>query len=143
AERRAAAPILPLHLFRIRTFTLTSLIGVSTGATLFAAVFFLSLYLVNVLGVSATEAGVTLIPMTLSMVFCSIVSSQIVQRTGRYKAVIIGGMVVMVAALWWLTTLSTTTSIWMVRLRMIVLGIGLGPSLPLLSLAMQNAVPRQ
>ncbi len=143
AERRASTPILPLHLFRIRTFALTSLIGVSVGATLFAAIFFLSLYLVNVLGVSATEAGVTLIPMTLSMVFSSLVSSQIVQRTGRYKAVIISGMVVMVAALWWLTTLSTTSSIWMVRLRMIALGLGLGPTMPLLNLAMQNAVPRQ
>ncbi len=142
AERRAAAPILPLHLFRIRIFTLTSLIGVSVGATLFAAVFFLSLYLVNVLGVSATQAGVTLIPMTLSMVFCSILSSQIVQRTGRYKPAILAGMVVMVAALCWLTTLTTTTSLWMVRLRMIALGIGLGPTMPLLNLAMQNAVPR-
>ncbi|WP_129672716.1 MDR family MFS transporter [Candidatus Chloroploca sp. Khr17] len=143
AERRAASPILPLYLFRIRTFTLTSLIGVSVGATLFAAIFFLSLYLVNVLGVSATEAGTTLIPLTLSLVFGSIVSSQIVQRTGRYKLIIIVGMAIIVAALWWLTTLSPETSIWMVRLRMIVLGLGLGPALPMLNLAMQNAVPRE
>lgn len=143
AERRAAAPILPLHLFRNRTFALTSLIGVSVGATLFAAIFFLSLYLVNVLGVSATEAGTTLIPLTLSLVFGSIVSSQIVQRTGRYKLIIIAGMAIIVAALWWLTTLSPETSIWMVRLRMIALGLGLGPALPMLNLAMQNAVPRE
>lgn len=143
AERRAAAPILPLHLFRVRTFALTSLIGVSVGATLFAAIFFLSLYLVNVLGVSATEAGTTLIPLTLSLVFGSIVSSQIVQRTGRYKLIIITGMGIIVGALWWLTTLTPETSIWMVRLRMIALGLGLGPALPMLNLAMQNAVPRE
>jgi EmrB/QacA subfamily drug resistance transporter len=143
AERRAAAPILPLHLFRNRTFALTSLVGVSVGATLFAAIFFLSLYLVNVLGVSATEAGTTLIPLTLSLVFGSIVSSQIVQRTGRYKPIIIAGMLLIVAALFSLTTLSPETSIWMVRLRMIALGLGLGPALPMLNLAMQNAVPRE
>ena len=99
-EQRAEAPILPLHIFRNRTFTLTSLIGVSVGATLFAAVFFLSIYLVNVLGVSATEAGTTLIPLTLSLVVGAIVSSQIVQRTGRYKLIIIAGLAVIVASLW-------------------------------------------
>lgn len=141
-ERRAESPILPLHLFRIRTFTLTAMIGVTVGATLFAAIFFLSLYLVNVLGVSATAAGTTLIPLTLSLVVGAMVSSQIVQRTGRYKWVIIGGMAIIVVSLWWLTTLTPETSIWMVRLRMIALGLGLGPSMPILNLAMQNAVPR-
>lgn len=143
AERRATAPILPLHLFRNRTFALTSMIGVTVGATLFAAIFFLSLYLVNVLGVSATQAGTTLIPLTLSLVLGSIISSQIVQRTGRYKLIIITGMVVIVAALWWLTTLRIDTGLWMVRLRMVALGLGLGPALPMLNLAMQNAVPRE
>ncbi len=142
-EQRVESPILPLHLFRIRTFTLTSLIGVSVGATLFAAIFFLSLYLVNVLGVSATEAGTTLIPLTLSLVAGSLISAQIVQRTGRYKLIIISGMAIIVLALWWLTMLTPETSIWMVRLRMIVLGLGLGPALPMLNLAMQNAVPRE
>ncbi|NTV65895.1 MAG: MFS transporter, partial [Oscillochloris sp.] len=143
SERRAAAPILPLHLFRNRTFALVSVISVAVGSTLFAAIFFLSLYLVNVLGVSATEAGTTLIPLTLSLVFGSIVSSQLVQRLGRYKAIIIVGMTIIVAALWWLTTLSLETTLWMVRLRMVALGMGLGPALPLLNLAMQNAVPRE
>lgn len=141
-ERRAESPILPLHLFRIPTFTLTALIGVTVGATLFAAIFFLSLYLVNVLGVSATAAGTTLIPLTLSLVVGAMVSSQIVQRTGNYKWVIIAGMAIIVGSLWWLTTLTPDTSIWMVRLRMIALGLGLGPSMPILNLAMQNAVPR-
>jgi MFS family permease len=143
AEMRASAPILPLHLFRNRTFALTSLISVVIGVTLFAAIFFLSIYMVNVLGVSATEAGTTLIPLMLSLVTSSIVSSNIVQRTGRYKPIIIVGMTVIVASLWWLTTLSTETSTWMVRLRMIALGLGLGPALPMLNLAMQNAVPRE
>ncbi|MEI6181024.1 MAG: MDR family MFS transporter [Chloroflexales bacterium] len=143
AERRAVAPVLPLHLFRNRTFALISVISIAVGSTLFAAIFFLSLYLVNVLGVSATEAGTTLIPLTLSLVFGSVVSSQLVQRMGRYKGMILFGMVIIVVALWWLTTLTPETSIWMVRLRMVALGLGLGPALPLLNLAMQNAVPHE
>ncbi|NTV63080.1 MAG: DHA2 family efflux MFS transporter permease subunit [Oscillochloris sp.] len=143
AELRAVSPILPLHLFRNRTYTLVNLIGISVGATLFAAIFFLSLYLVNVLGVSATEAGTTLIPLTLSLVFGSMISSAIVQRLGRYKMTIIVGLTMIVASLFWLTTIQIDTSIWMVRLRMIALGFGLGPALPLLNLAMQNAVPRE
>ncbi|MEI7769949.1 MAG: MDR family MFS transporter [Chloroflexales bacterium] len=143
AETRASAPILPLHLFRNRTFALTSLIGVAVGATLFAAIFFLSIYMVNVLGESATEAGTTLIPLMLSLVTSSVLSSQIVQRLGRYKPIIIGGMITIVASLWWMTTLTPETSAWMVRLRMITLGLGLGPALPMLNLAMQNAVPRE
>lgn len=143
AESRAPAPILPLRLFRNRTYSLVNAIGVTVGATLFAAIFFLSLYLVNVLGVSATAAGTTLIPLTLSLVAGSILSGQIVQRMGRYKPVIIVGMVIIVVSLLWLTTLTTDTSIWMVRLRMVALGFGLGPALPILNLALQNAVPRE
>ncbi len=142
AEQRAVAPIIPLHLFHNRTYTLVNIIGMGVGATLFAAIFFLSLYLVNVLGVSATEAGTTLIPLTLSLVFGSVISSAIVQRIGRYKGAIIVGLMIMVAALTWLTTIQIDSSIWTVRLQMVLLGLGLGPALPMLNLAMQNAVAR-
>jgi EmrB/QacA subfamily drug resistance transporter len=141
AEIRAAGPIIPLKLFRIRTFTLVNLASPMVGASMFAAVLFLSLYLVNVLGVSATSAGSTLIPLMGGMVTSSIVSSQIVQRTGRYKLLILGGMLIVAAAFWWLTTLDVDSTINEVRLRMVLLGVGLGPSLPILTLVLQNAVP--
>lgn len=140
-ERRAASPIIPFTLFRNPTYSLGVLISAAVGATLFSAIFFLSLYMVNVLGTSATEAGTTLIPLTLSLVFGSIISSTIVQRLGRYKAAIVSGLLIMVVATWWMTTLQIDTNVWMVRLRMVVLGLGLGPALPLLNLAVQNAVP--
>jgi EmrB/QacA subfamily drug resistance transporter len=140
-ERRAASPIIPFVLFRNPTYRLAVFISAAVGATLFSAIFFLSLYMVNVLGTSATEAGTTLIPLTLSLVFGSVISANIVQRLGRYKAAIVGGLVIMVVATWWLTTLQIDTNVWMVRLRMVVLGLGLGPALPLLNLAVQNAVP--
>ena len=140
-ERRAAGPIIPLKLFRIRTFTLINLASPMVGASLFAAVLFLSLYLVNVLGVSATSAGSTLIPLMGGMVISSIVSSQVVQRLGRYKLMVLGGMLMVAAGFWWLTTLDVNTSLNAVRLRMILLGVGLGPVMPTLTLALQNAVP--
>lgn len=140
-ERRAAGPIIPLKLFRIRSFSLINLVSPMIGACLFTAVLFLSLFLVNVLGVSATSAGSTLIPLMGGMVLSSIVSSQVVQRLGRYKLMILGGMLLVAAGFWWLTMLDTTTTLGGVRWRMIVLGVGLGPVMPTLTLALQNAVP--
>ncbi len=140
-ERRAAGPIIPLQLFRNRTFALTMLASPLLGACLFTAVLFLSLYLVNVLGVSATAAGSTLITLMGGMVISSIVSSQIVQRLGRYKFMVLGGLLLMAFGYWWLTTLDVNTTLAEVRWRMIVLGVGLGPAMPTLTLALQNAVP--
>jgi EmrB/QacA subfamily drug resistance transporter len=141
AEMRAAGPIIPLKLFRIRTFTLVNLVSPMVGASMFAAILFMSLYLVNVLGVSSTQAGSTLIPLMGGMVVSSIVSSQIVQRLGRYKFMILGGLVLVAAAFWWLTTLNIDSTIGEVRWRMVLLGVGLGPAMPTLTLALQNAVP--
>ena len=140
-ERRAAGPILPLGLFRIRSFTLINLVSMLVGSSLFTAVLFLSLYMVNVLGVSATDAGSTLIPLMGGLVVSSIVSSMIVQRLGRYKLMVLFGLLLVAAGFWWMTTLDVHTTVGEVRLRMIVLGIGMGPALPILTLALQNAVP--
>ncbi len=140
-ELRAAGPIIPLKLFRSRSFTLINLASPMVGASMFAAVLFLSLYLVNVLDVSATAAGSSLIPLMGGMVTSSIVASQIVQRLGRYKLLVLGGMLVAAAGFWWLTTLNVASTLNEVRERMVVIGVGLGAVMPILTLALQNAVP--
>lgn len=140
-EMRAPSPIIPLQLFRIRTFSLLIIVSLCFGATLFASILFLSLYLVNVLGVSATSAGTALIPLTFGMVLSSILSSVIVQRTGRYKIMILIGMSIVASGFWWLSTLDISTTLNAVRLRMVVVGLGMGPALPILNLVLQNAVP--
>jgi Major Facilitator Superfamily len=140
-ELRAAGPIIPLKLFRNRSFTLINLASPMVGASMFAAVLFLSLYLVNVLDVSATAAGSSLIPLMGGMVTSSIVASQIVQRLGRYKLLVLGGMLVAAAGFWWLTTLNVDSTLNEVRERMVVIGVGLGAVMPILTLALQNAVP--
>jgi EmrB/QacA subfamily drug resistance transporter len=141
-EVRAPSPVLPLELFGNRTIALVSVASVFMGAAFMGAVFFLSLFMVNVVGVSATAAGTTLMPLTLAVVTGAMGSSQLVYRIGRYKAVIIGGFAVAVIGYILLATMDTTVTRWGVTWRMIILGVGLGPAMPLLNLAAQNAAPR-
>ncbi|HEY1011169.1 MAG TPA: MDR family MFS transporter [Herpetosiphonaceae bacterium] len=140
AEKRAESPILSFDLFRNKVFALIIPVSILVGAAFFAAVLFLSLYLVNVLGVSATQAGTALMPLMGGLVFGSITSSIIVQRLGRYKEIMLFGMLLMAGGFWWLRLMDLDTTLWMVRARMVVVGAGLGLSMPILTLALQNAV---
>lgn len=139
-ESRVASPIISLALFRNRTFAVGVSASVLNGAAFFGAILFLSLFMVNVLGMSATQAGTAQIPLMLAFVVSSNVASLIVQRVGRYKPFILAGFALMLAGFVLLTQMSVDTTMWGVTWRMIVLGMGLGPALPLLNLALQNAV---
>lgn len=141
AEMRAPSPIISFDLFRNRTFAVIIGTSILLGSTFFGAVLFLSLFMVNVIGVSATAAGTALIPLTLSLVVGSIISSAIVQRIGRYRPIILIGFAIMLVGFFLLWQMDATTTRWGVTWRMIVLGMGIGPAMPLLNLAMQNAVP--
>lgn len=140
-ESRAESPILRLALFKDKTFSVTMFSSLLNGAAFFGAFLFLSLFMVNVLGVSATEAGSAQIPLMLSFVVGSIVSSQLVSRTGRYKPFILVGFSLMLLGFYLMTQLTDDMKSADIVWRMIVLGMGLGPTMPLLNLAMQNAVP--
>jgi EmrB/QacA subfamily drug resistance transporter len=139
-ERRVPSPIISFSLFRNKVFALIIPISVLVGASFFAAVLFLSLYLINVLGVTATQAGTALIPLMGGMVFSSIATSVVVQRIGRYKPFILLGLLLMAAGFLWLLQIDLSTTLWTVRAQMILLGLGLGMSMPILTLALQNAV---
>jgi EmrB/QacA subfamily drug resistance transporter len=141
-ERRAASPVISLDLFRNRTFSVGVLASILSGAALFGAVLFLSLYLVNVLGLTATEAGIAQIPLMAGFVLSSNVSSLLVQRLGRYKGFIVGGFVVMSIGFVALAQITMDTSVYDIAWRIFLVGLGLGPAMPLLNLAVQNAVPR-
>lgn len=141
AESRATSPVIPLDLFRNRTFAVVSVTSLLVGASFFAAIFFLSIFMVNVVGVSATAAGTTLIPLTFAVVIGAFTSSMLVQRVGRYRRIMVGGFAVAVVGFGLLATLDAGATRWDVTWRMIVLGMGLGPAMPLLNLVVQNAVP--
>lgn len=139
-ERRVSSPVLSLDLFRNRTFAIGVSASVLNGAAFFGAVLFLSLFMVNVLGLSATEAGIAQIPLMAGFVLSSNISSLMVQRFGRYKPFITAGFAVMIVGFVLMAQISAASSVYDVAWRVFLVGLGMGPAMPLLSLAMQNAV---
>lgn len=139
-ESRHESPILPLSLFKNPTFAWGVLARFFIGAAFLGAILFLSLYLVNVQGVSATAAGTATIPLTMGLIAGAIGSGQLASRLGYYKTMIIIGLLLMMGGFGLLSTLNADTPYLRVVLYMVVLGLGLGPALPLFNLAIQNAV---
>ena len=141
AERGASEPILPLSLFRNRTFVVSAMVTFLVGAGMFGAITMVPLFLQGVTGIAATSSGTLMIPMMLSMVTSAAVSGQLMTRTGRYKWLAIYSGVATAAALLLFSTIGAETSrLEMVR-NMILLGLALGPSLPVFTVAVQNALP--
>jgi EmrB/QacA subfamily drug resistance transporter len=140
AERRAKEPVLPPHLVGQRTFTLTSLIGLIVGFALFGSVTYLPVYLQLVKGVGPTESGLQMLPMMGGMLVTSIVSGQLISRTGRYKLFPILGTAVMSIGLFLLSRLTVSSSTWAASFDMLLLGLGLGLVMQVLVIAVQNSV---
>ncbi|MDO5618168.1 MDR family MFS transporter [Kocuria sp.] len=137
-ERKAAQPVLPLSLFRNRSFVLTMSAGLFMGIAMFGALGYMPTYLQMVHGATATESGLLMIPMMGAMLITSIVSGQIVSRTGRYKFFPVVGMVIIGVALVMLGQLSVDLPVWRVCLALGVLGLGLGMTMQILVLIVQN-----
>ncbi|MEU6755795.1 MFS transporter [Streptomyces sp. NPDC046685] len=140
AERRAAEPVLPLRLFRIRTFTLCSAISFVVGFAMFGAMVYLPTFLQVVQGVSPTMSGVHMLPMVLGMLISSTASGQIVSRTGRWKVFPLAGTAVTAVGLLLLHQLHRTSSTWEMSAYFFVFGAGLGLVMQVLVLVVQNAV---
>ncbi|MEU9148681.1 MFS transporter [Streptomyces sp. NPDC048349] len=139
-ERRAAEPVLPLKLFRIRTFTLCSVISFVVGFAMFGAMVYLPTFLQVVQGVSPTMSGVHMLPMVLGMLISSTASGQIVSRTGRWKVFPIAGTAVTAVGLLLLHQLHRTSSTWEMSVYFFVFGVGLGLVMQVLVLVVQNSV---
>lgn len=140
-ERRTAEPIIPMHLFAETNFTLTTLAGLFIGVAMFGAIGYLPTYLQMAFGADATESGLLMIPMMGSLLIASIVSGQLVSRTGRYKWMPITGSLVVAAGLGLLSTLTPHMALWQVCLYIAILGLGLGLSMQILVLIVQNTFP--
>ena len=139
-ESRAAEPILPLALFRNRTFVVTSAVGFIIGLALFGAVTFLPLYLQVVKGHSPTVSGLLITPMMGGLLITSILSGQLISRFGRYRPFPIAGTAIATIGLYLLSRIGVSTSTGTVAIGMVVLGLGLGMVMQVLVLAVQNAV---
>ncbi|OFW66139.1 MAG: hypothetical protein A2Z12_02585 [Actinobacteria bacterium RBG_16_68_21] len=139
-ESRAAEPILPLRLFRNRVFSLTSAIGLVVGLSMFGSIVFLPLFLQVVIGVSATNSGLLLIPLMTGILTTSIASGRIITKTGRYKRYPVAGTTIMALALLLLSTMSPGTGLPIAMGFMLLLGLGIGLVMQVLVIAVQNAV---
>lgn len=140
AERRAAEPVLPLKLFRIRTFTLSAVISFIIGFAMFGAMTYLPTFLQVVQGVSPTLSGVHMLPMVAGMLVASTASGQIVSRTGRWKVFPVTGTAVTTVGLLLLHQLDEDSSTAEMSAFFLVFGLGLGLVMQVLVLIVQNAV---
>ncbi|MFI1112588.1 MDR family MFS transporter [Streptomyces physcomitrii] len=139
-QRRAAQPIMPLHIFRSRNFTLMGIIGFVTGFAMFGAVLFLPLYQQSVQGASATNSGLLLLPMLCAMLVISLAAGRVTTRTGKYKIFPILGGVLMIVGMYLLSTMDTGTSRLTSGVYMAVIGAGMGFLMQITMLVAQNSV---
>ncbi|CAM5311753.1 MFS transporter [Streptomyces tanashiensis] len=139
-EHFAPEPLIPLRLFRDSVFTVTALVGAVVGIALFGAASYLPSFLQMVEGASATESGLLMLPLMGGIVIASVVSGQLISRTGHYKIYPVVGGAVSVLGMWLLSRMDTDTPRLQHSLWQAVLGTGIGLVMPVLVLAVQNSV---
>jgi EmrB/QacA subfamily drug resistance transporter len=139
-ERRAAEPMMPLHLYKIRNYTLSMLMTFFVGLGMFGVMTFIPLYQQTVQGASPTVSGLLMTPMMLASMLTSIVAGQAVTKTGKYKIFPIVGGVMMAVGMALLSRVGVHTSRTTTMIDYVVLGLGMGLMMQLVSLISQNAV---
>ena len=142
AERAAKhEALLPLSLFKSRTFSMSTILGVIIGVGMFGGMMTLPLLLQIVMGASPTEAGFMMLPMVAGMMTATIISGQITSRTGKYKPFMVIGPILLSLGYLYLTSFSADTEYWQASIGMVLIGLGLGQLMQTLTLAAQNSVP--
>ena len=139
-QTKAAEPVLPLHIFRSRNFTLMSIIGFIVGFVMFGATLFLPLYQQSVQGASATNSGLLLLPMLGAMLVTSMIAGRVTTSTGRYKVFPLVGGVLLTVGLYLLSTMDTDTTRFTSGVYMAVVGLGMGCLMQITMLVAQNSV---
>ncbi|CAF1724278.1 Multidrug resistance protein 3 [Bacillus subtilis] len=141
-ESKAKEPILPMYLFKNRTFTFLNLIGFFMSIGMFGAITFVPFFMQGIVGVSASESGTIMTPMMISMIITSIIGGQLVYKIG-IKPQIITGMLVMAGGFLLLTTLDLDTSKLVATSFMAIIGLGMGLVMPILTLALQESFSKE
>ncbi len=138
AEHKAQDPIIPLRFFKNRNFVLILGIAALFGAAFMGSILYLTQFNQQVFGATPTESGLMLLPMVGGIMLTSIVSGQIISRTGRYKIFMQVGFTVATAAMIAMSFLDANSSYAYEAIVMTVLGLGMGVGMPVLTLAVQN-----
>ncbi|KXK60025.1 multidrug MFS transporter [Micromonospora rosaria] len=139
-EARTAEPILPLRLFRGRTFCLANAAGFVLGLVMFGSIIFIPLYLQIVKGASPTRSGLLMLPMMAGIIVTSVLTGRAMSRIGRYKWFPVAGAVVLLVGMLLFTRLRVESSLWVAFGFMVVIGVGLGLCMQSLILGVQNSV---
>jgi EmrB/QacA subfamily drug resistance transporter len=141
AERRAAEPVVPLDLFRHRTFTLATIASVFIGIALFGATVFLSQFFQIAKGKTPTVSGLLSLPMVLGLFFSSLLIGRRITKIGKWKIYLTGGSVLLALGFALLSTIDDATSLPLIAVYMVITGVGMGATMQNLVLAVQNSVP--
>lgn len=140
-EFKAEEPVLPLYLFRNKNFNLTLFAGLIVGVAMFGALGYMPTYLQMVTGYSPANAGLLMIPMMGTLMITSTVMGRRTSATGRYKKTMIVGTAIIAVGMFLLSTMHADTPVVVECLYLAVLGLGLGATMPLLTLVAQNSFP--
>jgi EmrB/QacA subfamily drug resistance transporter len=138
AESKAEDPIIPLRLFKQPSFTLVNIITVMTSALMFGGILYIPIFIQTVVGQSATNSGLLLLPFMVGIVISSIISGQITARTGKYRTIGLVALAITTFALFLLSRITRDTTNATIIRDMVVLGLGIGPTFPLLPMIAQN-----
>src|SRR3954463_16180760 len=139
-ERRASDPILPLRLFRSSVFVVCVVLAFIVGFAMLGALTFLPTYLQYVKGVSATASGLQTLPLVVGLLVMSTVAGTVVGRTGRYKVFPVVGSAIITLGMFLLSRLGVATPYWQLAVAMLVLGVGIGMSMQILTIVVQSTV---
>jgi EmrB/QacA subfamily drug resistance transporter len=141
AEHFAKEPIIPLDLFRNRSYTTINIATFFVAFGFFSAIIFLPRYFQAVQGLSATASGYRIWPLMVGLILSSTMSGLLVSRTGKYKAMLLGAGAILTLGMFLMTHLQVVTGYWTLSLWMLIAGLGVGPTFSVTTVAMQNAVP--
>lgn len=141
-ESRVKEPIIPLQLFKKRAITVSSIVGFFMGIGMFGAITYIPLFVQGVIGSSASKAGYILTPLMLSLILSSIIGGRIIAKVS-YRAIIVTSMSIMTIGFYLMSQMDINTSNSTVVMYMIITGFGMGALMPVLTIAVQSAVPRE
>src|SRR6266581_1843042 len=142
-ESRVGHPIVPLHLFKNSTFTVSMVVGFLTAFGMFGSILFTPLVFQGVLGISATNSGALITPMMFGLLGASTATGFVMRRITNYRYLGTLGVAVMIFGMWLLSLITPGTPEWHVVADLIVVGLGLGTTFPLNLTAVQVALPRE
>lgn len=138
-ERKAEEPILPLYLFKNSIFTVSAIESFLAGALMFCGIIYVPLFAQGVLGMSATDSGLLMIPMLFSLTMASIITGEIISKTGKYKMLVVVEFIITGLGVVLLATMNSSTSYYALLAYSTVLGIGSGMAYNIFNIAVQNA----